>query len=323
MNNIRAAIYFLFMIFAISCVNHLYCEEVGDLGSGIAAVVNNDVITQADLDTALKSIMSEFEKKYSGAELKEKMQETRSELLNQMIEDELILQEAKRLGVKVEDSEIEERLGEVKSRFNSARDFETELEKALVSEDMLKKRYKDNIMMSKLVTHEIKENIIVTPVEINEYYEQHSKELESPESARVKTIMLHFDESDTEKLVKQKAEDIMRLISEGRDFSDLAKQYSQGPKAGEGGDMGFIEKGQMREEFDKAIFGLKTGEISSPIKVDTGYYIFKVEELKEGHPYSLEEIRGELENIIFRQKAEEKYKEWMKKLKKDAFIQIK
>lgn len=319
----RTGLCYLLIVFAVFCVNCVYGEEAGDLSSRIVAVVNNDVITQADLDVALKSAAVELEKKYSGDELKEKMQEARHDFLNQMIEDELILQEAKRLGVKVDDSEIEERLKDVKSRFKSDQDFEAETQKAGVSEDALKKRYKDNIMMGKLVAHEVKENTIVTPAEVNEYYEKHSEELKAPESARVRTIMLHFDEADTEELVKQKAEDIMRLMSEGRDFSDLARQYSQGPKTDEGGDLGFIEKGQMREEFDKVIFDLKAGEASSPIKVDPGYYIFKVEEKKEGHSYSLEEVRDEIENMIFRQKAEKKYQEWMEKLKRDAFIQIK
>ena len=161
------------------------------------------------------------------------------------------------------------------------------------------------------------------PPEISDYEDRGPGGFGAPESVHLKNIMIRFDEATTELLAKQKADDVYRLIKEGRDFSDLAKQYSQGAKADEGGDLGFIPKGQMREEFDKVIFVLKAGEASPPIKTDTGYYIFKVEEKKDAYLQPLSEIRDDVENSIFREKAQKRYKGWIAKLKRDAFIQFK
>ncbi len=327
----RANFYVLLLAFVLGafCVAP-YCQgetsdsaEADKVENKIIAIVNNDVITEAELDVAITAAISDLEKEYSGAELETKIAEVRGDLMNTLIEDRLILQEAKRRGVIVDDTEIEERFKDVKSRFPSEEEFEEEIERAGLRIDILKEKYKDNIMMAKLVTHEVKDKVVVTPSEIDEYYKKHKDEIKAPESVHVKAIMIQFDENTTESLAKQKADDILRLIKEGRDFSDLAKQYSQGPKAAEGGDLGFVEKGEMREEFNKVIFNLRPGDVSQPIKTDTGYYIFKAEEKKDAYMRPLSEVRDNIENIMFREKAQVKYKEWIAKLKRDAFIQIK
>jgi peptidyl-prolyl cis-trans isomerase SurA len=289
----------------------------------ILAVVNDEVVTQADLDIALNQIMADLNNEYSGAELVAKIEETRRDYLNQMIEDKLILQAAKKLGVIVDDSEVEEQFKEVKSKFPSADIFYSEVQKAGISTEVLKKRYRENIMMGKLVSHEVKDKVVVTPSEIDDYYKKHSEELKAPEAVHIKSIMLRFEDQAGEPAVKQKADDIIRLIKEGRDFGELAKLYSQGLKSEEGGDFGFVEKGQMREDFDKIIFSMKEGEVSEPIKADTGYFIFKIEEKRDTRMRTLSEAHDGIENIIYREKAQRRYKDWMAKLKRDAFIQIK
>jgi peptidyl-prolyl cis-trans isomerase SurA len=318
----RAGIKILLLLFALGLQSRAFCQTA-DAENKILAVVNDEVVTQTDLDVALSSAIDDLKRDYSGADLQAKIEETRKEFLNQMIEDKLILQEAKKLNITVDDAEIDERLKEVKSRFPSEETFYAEVQKSGVSTDLLKKRYRENIMMSKLVNHEVREKIVVTPTEIENYYKKHADELRAPDSVHLRTIMLRFDDRNTEDLVKQKANDMVKLAREGRDFGELAKIYSQGVKANENGDFGFVEKGQMREDFEKVIFALKPGEVSEPVKTDTGYYIFKVDEKKESYVRSLSEARADIENIIFREKAQKRYQEWIAKLKRDAFIQIK
>jgi parvulin-like peptidyl-prolyl isomerase len=310
-------------VFAVAAGCFMVCGQALAIGNKILVVVNDEVITQSDLDVALTPVTNELKKEFSGDELKAKIEETRGEMLNQMVEDRLILQEAKRRGVVVDESEVDERLKDVKMRFNSASDFSDEIEKIGLTITILRNRYKEQLMMAKLVNHEVKEKVIVTPAEVSDYYDKHQEELSIPESVHLKNIIIRFDEATTEPLAKQKADDVCRLIGGGRDFSDLAKLYSQGAKAEDGGDLGFVPKGQMREEFDKVIFALKPGEASSPIKTDTGYYIFKVEEKKDAYLRPLSEISDNVENDIFIEKAQKKYMEWIGKLKRDAFIQFK
>ncbi len=311
----------LFIILVASCA--AVYGQPSEFENKIVAVVNEDVITQADLDVALASLISEYKGRYPADELAMRIEEARREILGQMIEDRLILQEAKRRKVEVDDAEVEERLSNVKNRFPSDDDFDAAIEETGITYEILRNRYKEQIMMSKLVTYEVRERVIVTPSEISDYYAKHANEFMAPQVARLKNIMIRFEEGNTESLVKQKADDIYRLIKEGRDFSDLARQYSQGPRAQEGGDLGYVERGQMRKEFDDAVFNLKVGDISIPIKTEVGYHIFKVEEKEEAHARSLEEIRDDIENLIFQEKAKKRYREWIGRLKRDAFIQIK
>ena len=318
----RALCIFFAAVFATAFIRTaVFCQTTDD--HKIIAVVNDDVITEADLDTALSSVRDELKKEYSGPELDRKLEEARNELLNQMIDDKLILQEAKKKGVIVGDSEIDERFKEVKSRFPSEDIFYSEVQKAGITTEVLKNRYRENIMMGKLVTHEVKDKVVVTPAEIEKYYEQHREELKAPESVKLRGIMLRFDDKNTPESVKQKAEDIIKLAGEGRDFGELAKLYSQDSKASEGGEFGTVERGQLRGEFDKVIFNLKPGGISEPIKTDTGYFIFKIDEKSESHVRPLAEAREDIEDIIFREKAQKRYQDWIAKLKRDAFIQIK
>ncbi|MDD4878893.1 MAG: peptidylprolyl isomerase [Candidatus Omnitrophica bacterium] len=318
----RARVAVLLLVLVLGLHFRALCQTTGAVNK-ILAIVNDDVVTETDLDTALGSSIEELKKEFSGDELKEKTEEVRKEFLNQMIEEKLILQEAKKYKIDVDDFEVEQRLKDVKSRFPSEDAFYAEIERSGVSTEVLKKRYKENIMMSKLVNQQVREKIVVTPTEIENYYKKHSEELKAPESAHLFGIVIRFEEGSTEEAVKQKADDVVKLARDGRDFGELAKVYSQGAKAQEGGDFGFVEKGQMREDFEKVIFALKPGEISDPVKTDTGYFIFKVEEKKEGYVLPLQEARPGIEDMIYREKAQKRYQDWIEKLKRDAFIQVK
>jgi peptidyl-prolyl cis-trans isomerase SurA len=320
----RAAAFILVLAcFFVPASCHASPESGPAVANKILVVVNDEVLTQADLDIALNQISEELKSEYSGAELAAKIEESRKEYLKQMIEDKLILQEAKKLGVVVDDSEVEEQFKEIKSKFPSDDVFYQEVQKAGISTEVLKKRYRENIMMGKLVSHEVREKVVVTPSEIDDYYKKHSGELKAPEAVRIRSIMLRFDGEQSESSVKQKADDILKLVKEGRDFGELAKLYSQGLKSEEGGDFGFVERGQMREDFDKVIFDLKEGDVSEPVRADTGYFIFKAEEKRDERVRTLKEAHDDIENIIYREKAQQRYTDWIAKLKRDAFIQIK
>ena len=318
----RSAAGILLLIFVLGFQLRALCDTA-DVGNKIIAVVNDEVVTEADLDEALVSGIDELKKEYSGDELKAKIEEERKELLTQMIENKLILQEAKKINITADDSEVEQRFKEVKSHFPSEDVFYAEVEKSGISTEILKKRYRENIMMAKLVDHQVRNKVVVTPIEIESYYNKHAEELKAPESVHLRCIVIRVEAGSTEEVAKQKADDVLKLARDGRDFGELAKTYSQGAKAQESGDFGFVEKGQMREDFEKVIFSLKPGEVGDPLKTDTGYYIFKVDEKKDSRVRPLAEARADIENIIFRDKAQKRYQDWIEKLKRDAFIQIK
>jgi parvulin-like peptidyl-prolyl isomerase len=310
---------FLILVFVIS-----FRLGAAETINKFVAVVNDEVITQQDVDQLLAVLYAQFSQQYRGDELLKKMEEVRKDILNQIIEDKLILSRAKELGIKVTESEINERLEYIKKGFPSEEEFYKTLETQGITVANLKDRYRDQIMMKNLVDYEVKSRISVLPSEISEYYKKHRDEFRQGDKYKLKNILIKASDDVSLELAKVETDKIYtRLTEEGADFNELAKLYSQGPNAEQGGDMGYIEHGQMLEVLDKVIFGLKIGEISKPVKSELGYHIFKVEDIKYGKQLSLEEVQKDIQMLLFQNKFKVKIDEWLAELKKKAYISIK
>ena len=287
------------------------------------AVVNDEVITQQDVDQMLAVLYAQYSQEFKGDELLQKMEQIKKDILNQIIEDKLVLSRAKELNIKVTETEIDERLDYIKKGFPSEDDFYKTLETQGVTIANLKDRYRDQLMMKKLVDYEVRSKVSVLPSEASDYYEKHKNQYKENDKYRVKNILVKAKDAVNFELAKVEIENVYNKLKEGVSFDDLARQYSQGPNAEKGGDMGYIERGQMLEELDKAIFKLKAGEFSEPIKSEIGYHIFKVEDIKYGHQASLEEAQKDIQMIIFQDKFKTQVAEWLSGLKKKAYISIK
>ncbi len=287
------------------------------------AVVNDEVITQQDVDQLLSVLYAQYSQEYKGDELLQKMEQVKKDILNQIIEDKLVLSRAKELGIKITESEINERLDYIKKGFPSEEEFYKTLETQGVTIANLKDRYRDQIMMKKLVDHEVKSRISVLPSETSDYYEKHRSQFREGDKYRVKNILVKAKDAVSFELAKVEIDNVYNKLKEGGNFNDLAMQYSQGPNAEKGGDMGYIEKGQMLEALDNAIFKLKSGEFSEPVKSEIGYHLFKVEDIKYGKQVSLEDAQKDIQMILFQDKFKARVNEWLSGLKKKAYISIK
>jgi len=289
----------------------------------LVAVVNDEVITQQDVDQMLAVLYAQFSQEYKGDELLQRMEHAKKDILNQIIEDKLVLSKAKELGIKVTESEIDERLDYIKKGFSSEEEFYKTLETQGVTIANLKDRYRDQIMMKKLVDYEIRSKVSVLPSEISAYYEKHRSQFREGDKYKVKNILIKAKDDISFELAKVEIDGVYNKLKEGASFDDLARQYSQGPNAEKGGDMGYIEKGQMLEALDSAIFKLKHGEFSEPVKSEIGYHIFKAEDIQYGKQASLEEVQKDIQMVLFQEKFKARIEEWLSGLKKKAYISIK
>nr|MBU1327872.1 peptidylprolyl isomerase [Candidatus Omnitrophota bacterium] len=287
------------------------------------AVVNDEVITQQDVDQLLSVLYAQYSQEYKGDELLQKMEQVKKDILNQIIEDKLVLSRAKELGIKVTESEINERLDYVKKGFPSEKEFYETLETQGITIANLKDRYRDQIMMKKLVDYEVKSKISVLPSETSDYYEKHRGQFRKGDKYRIKNILVKAKDNVSFELAKVEIDNVYNKLKEGGNFDDLAMQYSQGPNAEKGGDMGYIEKGQLLEALDNAIFKLKPGEFSGPVKSEIGYHIFKIEDVKYGKLVSLEDAQKDIQMVLFQDKFKAQVNEWLSGLKKKAYISIK
>lgn len=287
----------------------------------VIVVVNGETITQSELDMASAGLSDKLNKKFKGEELARKIEKTKQEILNRMVEEKLILSEAKRLKIEATGAEIEDKLKEVKSTFGSEEKFDEALKEEGVSLDELKARYTDQIKVAKLAEIEVRKKIIISPAEVSDYYNLHKEDFKQPEQIKLKNILIKPDENLTDTDARELAEKTLGFLKAGENFDELALKYSKGPNADRGGGLGFVKRGQMLKEIEDVVFNLKAGEASQEvIKTRLGYHIFKVEEKKPESIKELSEVKDQIENKLFFEKGKERYKGWIEAIKKDAYI---
>ncbi len=298
------------------------CAEAGVVNR-VIAVVNDEVITQQDLNQLLSVLYAQYVHDFQGEELLKKMEDVKKDILIQVIEDKLVLSRAKELDVTVTDSEINDRLDYIKSGFDLEEDFYKTLDAQGITVSDLKDRYRDQIMMKKVVDLEIKSRVGVLPSEVKDYYEKNTSEFKHGEKYKERHILIKADTMVNFELAKVEMYTIFNRLRSGEDFSELAKEYSQGPNKDEGGDMGYIGRGEMLEELDEVLAKLESGKFSGPIRSDVGYHIIKIEDVKDFGYATLEDAQDAIKKMLFQQKFQEKLDEWLGGLRGKAYISIK
>ncbi|MBI3317641.1 MAG: peptidyl-prolyl cis-trans isomerase [Candidatus Omnitrophica bacterium] len=303
----------------------------------IVAVVNNEVITQAELDQALAPAYLQLQAVYEPEELARRAKEIREKILQQLIEEKLILQEAKnphpvevakgKIGtpepMRASETEVDEMISKTAAKFESPEAFEEAMSQQGITLEDLRLRFQDQILIQKLITREIRSRVNISPAEVTAYFDAHAQEFESPPAVQAAVILIRPKEDLNAASARDLANDLAKRIQGGEDFYDLAKRTSDGPNPKMGGRVGFIEKGKSLREVDEALFALKAGEVSPVIKTQGGFYLFKAESIRPARKKSLEEAQGEIHDRLFQEKVTARYREWIDRLKNSSYVTIK
>ena len=305
----------LFLMFGVP-------SDGGEFIDRIVAVVNDDIITESELQESMLPFIADYRMRYGEEGLEQKMDEARQDALNRLIEEKLMSLEAKKREVAVEDFEIEERLEEVKQRFDSDEEFYKAISISGVTLARLKEKYKEQIMMRKLVNGIIASRVSVTPTQIAAYYHGNIKDFSTPDITRFKVLFVKPLDQETLYSARKLAEDIQKKIGEGEDFDMLVKQFSQGPNTDKGGDMGYMPAGSTIPEIESAISQLNPGEISDIIETKSGFYIVMVVDKKQAGIIPITEVNDMIKERLFQKESELTLREFVGKLKEDAYIKI-
>ena len=283
---------------------------------GIAAVVDGEVITLSELEEFLGPERARQE----GVNIDIGREEARRRALERLIERKVLLQEAKDKGIEVREERIDRRLGELRERFASEEEFRQALREENLTEAKLRRRIEKDLMVSLLIDKEVRARIRVGGEEIRLFFEENRERFKEPEEVELSHILIKAKEGEVWK--EKKGEELLRRLREGADFSLLAREYSQGPTAKRGGRLGFLRRGELSPEFAEAVSGLEVGEVSDLIKMEDGFHIIKLKGRKAARQMELSEVKDIIEALIFAEKAEKRYQEWVKELKKEAHIEI-
>lgn len=302
----------------------------------IAAVVNDEVITQQELNQAFLPVYLQMQSMYGPEEVAKKSQELKRQVLDQLIEERLMLQEARnpqpvefgkgKVGtpsaVTVSEEEIDEMMADARARFESDEEMGAALEDQGLTREDLRSRFRDQIMIQKVISRHIRSRITVSPAEVTVYYGSHPDEFELPPAVQSAVILIKPG-GPADAAAREKAQHLHAQLRQGADFYELARRYSDGPNAKMGGRIGYLEKGKSHKEIDQALFALKEGEISPVIKTAAGYHIFRAESIRPARRAALEEVKDEIHRRLFQEKTAARYKEWIARLRAGAYISVK
>ncbi|MGE5309037.1 MAG: SurA N-terminal domain-containing protein [Deltaproteobacteria bacterium] len=274
----------------------------------IVAIVNNEAITQKDLEAFITFTRIQLSQKLSGKELDDKIASLRQDLLQRLIEDRLILQEAKKSGIKIDDARVKAKMSEVKKRYNSDKEFTEALVLQGLSEGDIESRIKDQMLMYSLIDQKIRSKIQVKPAEITAYFEQNKKDMESSEKREVVSIQAENEDA---------ARAIVDALRQGKDMDALAQEHNTKVNT-------FVtQAGELKKEVDDAVFALKAvSDVSDPVNVNGTFYVFRLKQITPRASQTLADVQDEISSLLYEKKMQEAVAAWLEDLKKAAYIKI-
>lgn len=237
------------------------------------------------------------------------------DILEVLIMNKLITKEVEAQGLKARDEDIDSYIERIKQQGNlSDEQFKAALASQGMTFDSYRQQVANEIERALLVNREIGSRVNVTPEDVERYYKENSKNYSQAEQVRVRHIFLPLSAGgsfEDDKVVMAQAENIRQRALAGEDFGKLADEYSQGPGAGQGGDLGYFKKGQMAKEIDDVAFSLKAGEISEPFRAGAGIHLIKVEEHTQPGQQTLDkETAEEIKRQLYNEALKKRYERW-------------
>lgn len=249
-------------------------------------------------------------------------------ILDAIIVLRLLQQYANKNGLIVTTAEIDEEYSKIIVDFASEEAFEKELKDKKINKRFLREQLSDQVLRQKVFDKAI-ENVVVAEEEILNHYEENRETLFAvPEQVKVSHILIQFDVpsgTEPDENIKSEAKsrilDIDKKISQGEDFAELAKQYSEdSTSAVIGGDIGFVSRGQTVPEFEEAAFALKINEVSDIVETVYGYHIIKLIERNDSYIKDFEEVKDTIEPFLLNNKQMEEWRLFLISLIKNSNI---
>lgn len=304
----------------ISLPAALFAEQV----SGIAALVNDEPITTHDVEKEKATLLKNLEgNAHLDAAAREQLQKV---ALDSLVNKKLIEQKAKELNVKIADEEVRQAIEDVKKSNNITQDnLVAALAARGISFDEYKAQLKEQLERVRLIGMEVRSKIQVSEKELREYYDAHADSFQVDEAYRARQIffkLLPTAAEEEKRRVTTKAAKVLQDAKKGADFAELARKNSEDQSAKEGGDLGFLKKGELLPEFENVLVKMKPGEVSGLIRTAAGLHIIKLEEYRQGKQRTFETAKPEIEDLLFKKKSEERFTQWLDDLRKGAAIEI-
>jgi len=271
------------------------------------AQVNEEQISVEEFDREFKELILEPGKEAKGTELGDLKQA----YLDQVIERKILVQEARRLGIKISQEELNQAISEIKMDY-PGEGFGEKLDLKGTTLEEWKNRLEEKLLAEKVIRGAFYPPEKIDEKEALQYYEDHRSSFQIAQKVRARQIVV----ADGEEAIQ-----ILKRLKKGESFEKLAREKSLGPEKVQGGDLGYFSQGEKPTEFD-SVFEMEVGAISEVIKSPYGYHIFRLEEKTQPRQIPFEEAKLEILQELGRKKGEENYQKWLKDLKGRAIVRV-
>lgn len=287
--------------------------STASLQDRIVAIVNAELIMLSDVKREFRAEQERLSREFHGDDLAQHLKTGEYMALTKLIERRLQLQEAKASRIEVSDLELQQALDQMK-RENKSFDPTNPSDVRDV---------RDQLILMRIVDQHIRANITVGDSELKRYYQEHREQFAFPEEYQLSQIIIKPGSSDGLADALAKAHRAMDALKRGENFETVALQYSDDANSLHGGRLGFVRQGELWPVIEQAVSRLVPGGISDILESPEGVHIIRLDDKKPRQPRPYEDVRREIQELVYQQKSADMYQSWLVDLKNKAYIEIK
>jgi peptidyl-prolyl cis-trans isomerase SurA len=288
----------------------------------VVAVVNEDVVLMSELQEGLLLYLRESKEALpvTVAEREQLMHR----VLTRIVDHRLQIQEARRDKIEVPEEELAAVIDDfVKRNGGDRARVEEQLRSQGMTWDLVRRDLRDSLMAQKIRARRIGRRANVTESEVEAYLAQNRSKLETDLKIHPRHIAVLAEPPNSPAAWDKAKADVDVLVArlrEGADFAEVARQQAADGSASDGGDLGWLARGELAAVFEEPILRLQKGGVTEPIKSENGYHLFRMEDREELTPEMLGQIRQQARDILLQKKAQERLDEWVQGLRQRALI---
>lgn len=293
----------------------------------IVAKVNGEIITRSEIERMKKGMVDEMKARGASAkEIEEALKERDKDFLREKIDAMLLAQKGKDLSINL-DAEVTKYVANLQrqSKIADPEKFQAYIKEntGMPYEDY-RAEIKNSMLTRRVIGQEVSSKIIIPKAEVRKYYDEHKNDFQREERVFLREIFLTIEgKTEAEKqAVEKKAKDLVARAKKGEKFNDLARDNSDAESAKNEGELPPSKRGELRKEIEDKVWAAQRNEILDPIAFPNGWLILKVEEHHQAGLAAFEEVEGEVTNRLFEPRMQPAVREYLTKLRGEAFLEI-
>lgn len=294
------------------------------LANAIAVIVNDAVITYADIEQFIAPAMDVLIRRYNSQPkvLEEKLAEARQKGTEQLVERQLILSDWKTSGYNLPESILDDEINDrIRERYGDRVTLTKTLQAQGMTWEAFRNQVREDIIVSALRGKNAgPQSIIISPQKIETYYVQNKDKYKVADQIKLRMIVVN-KKSDNPDAAKKLLEEIRgKVVNDGAKFGEMASLYSEGSQRTQQGDWGWVEKSVLREDLAATAFSLKAGEVSQVVETATSCYLMLVEQVKPAYVQPLSEVRDQIDKTLLSEERARLQAKYVERLKAKSFV---